>query len=67
MSSSNVPPTLREVWESKQRADAETRGMSREELIRYYREHADEAARRLGIKLHAQPASKARSSSREAT
>jgi hypothetical protein len=58
MSIDPVPQSLREVWDSKQRADEDTRGMSRKELIRYYREKADEAERRLGLKLERQPASK---------
>jgi hypothetical protein len=51
MSNSTIPPTLQEIWDSKQRAEDATRGMSREELIQYYRDRADEAECRLGIKL----------------
>ncbi len=52
-----VPPSLQEVWDWKARADEETRGMSREELIEFYRQAAERFERELGLDLPEEPAS----------
>ncbi len=49
--SESVPPSLHEVWEWKQRADESTKGLSREALIRFYRDQADNAEEKLGLAL----------------
>ncbi len=51
-----VPPSLQEAWDWKTRAEEETRGMSREELIQFYRQAAERFERELGLDLPEEPA-----------
>lgn len=50
-----VPPSLQEVWDWKKAAEEETRGMTREQLIEFYRRMSDEFEKRLGQRLPRQP------------
>lgn len=56
-----VPPGLNEVWDWKKRAEEETKSMSREQLIEFYKTKADEVQRRLNLVLVATPAAGAAS------
>ena len=46
-----IDETMREVWEWKRQDEEATRGMTRAELIEYYRSGADEIERRWGLHL----------------
>lgn len=46
-----VPPSLQEVWDWKKAAEDETRGMTREELIEFYRKAGDEFEKQLDQRL----------------
>lgn len=50
-----VPPSLKETWDWKKKAEDRTKGMSRDELINYYREAADSFEKALGITLPRKP------------
>lgn len=58
--SESVPPSLREVWTWKECADESTKSLSREALIRYYRDQADNAEAKLGLALPRMNAAEAR-------
>jgi len=47
---------LAEVWEWKRRAEEATQGMSPNEVMAFYRVAAEEAERRLGVRLRSRPA-----------
>jgi hypothetical protein len=49
-------PSLKEVWEWKRQTEEETKGMSREQLIDFYRRKGREALQRFGIDLPTRPA-----------
>ncbi|HKQ49381.1 MAG TPA: hypothetical protein VJZ71_15025 [Phycisphaerae bacterium] len=50
-----VPPSLQEVWDWKKAAEEETRGMTREQLIEFYRQAGDEFEKQLGASLPRRP------------
>ncbi len=50
-----VPPSLQEVWDWKKAAEEETRGMTREQLIEFYRQAGDEFEKQLGLRLPRRP------------
>jgi hypothetical protein len=50
-----VPPSLQEVWDWKKKAEDSTRGMDREELLRFYREQARAAEKKLDVQLPTMP------------
>lgn len=52
-----VFPSLEQVWAWKRRAEEVTREMSPQELKEFYRREADEAERRLGVRLVGESAS----------
>jgi len=52
-----VPPSLQEVWDWKKAAEEETRGMTRAQLIEFYRQTGDEFEKQMGVSLPRQPGS----------
>jgi len=56
MNDDYAPPSVREVCEWKDRTAKETEGMTRSQVIEFYRSRADEMQRRLGLTLEGRPA-----------
>lgn len=49
--SKRVPPSVREVWEWKAKAEEETRNLTSEEVIAYYRDRGKELLNEMGLDL----------------
>ncbi|MEK6643406.1 MAG: hypothetical protein AABZ08_05810 [Planctomycetota bacterium] len=47
----NVPTSIQEVWDWKKAGEVETRGMTREQLIKHFRATGDELEKYLGVNL----------------
>ncbi len=60
-----VPPSLEEVWKWKEETAKQTRDMSRNELIRFYRDGANAVLKKLGADLKSRPASADRGATSE--
>ena len=50
-----VPKALQEVWEWKEAVSQDTKGMSVEEKLAYFREGMEEAARLLNCRIEKNP------------
>jgi len=54
-----VEKVMHEIWDWKRKAEQDTRGMSKAELIEYYRAEADNVQKKYGLDLQSQTASQA--------
>lgn len=52
-----TPKSVNDACDWKRRQDEQTEGLSREELIQFFRTAADEVEARLGLNLSTRPAS----------
>ncbi len=46
-----APPSLQEVWDWKKKSEDETRGLSRAQLIEFYRQAGSDFEKKLGVNL----------------